>query len=146
MQTKITISFFLFAFIWIACGAPEPIPCDIPNTDAIIFETLEGSWNVYEQTNLVIGTMLFDGDSIETFSNDVIYNGTWSLSERRVNGYTFVFAFSEAEENGVREVFASPITFSLTLVFANYDELYALESEGAWSRWQRTEEVNKTEQ
>ncbi len=122
-----------------ACGAPAPPPCLIPADDTIALPLLEGGWTVFTADGDVDGTMQFDGDRVIATLADVDFVGTWSHTGSDANEHRILLLVGGAVQGDVELLYPEPTRIALALVFSTHDTLYALQSDGLWTRWVRSE-------
>lgn len=122
-----------------ACGAPAPPPCLIPADDTIALPLLEGQWTVFTAEGDVDGTMAFDGERVIATSADVDFVGTWTHTGSDANEHRILLLVGGAVQGEVELLYPEPTRIALALVFSTHDTLYALQSDGLWTRWVRSE-------
>lgn len=121
-----------------ACGAPAPPPCLIPADETVALPLLDGAWTVFTADGEVDGAMQFDGERVQATSGDVRFVGTWTHTGSEANEHRILLLVGGAIEGDVELLYPEPTRIGLALVFSTHDTLYALQSDGLWTRWVRT--------
>lgn len=122
---------------WAAMGCGgAATPCMVPESTEAAMSMLEGTWRVYEADGELYGTVSFVGRAVETTSDDASLFGMWELLRSDGNFHELRFEFDEALEGDVRSEFGQAIVLDVALVFGSDHDIYALQDDGLWTRWE----------
>jgi hypothetical protein len=127
----------LIPLAFVAACSPRGPACAVPMTDLIASDWLEGEWTVQDHEQETEGNIVFAGDRVETVWADVTLRGRWAEVEFGPNALSVRLTIDEALEGDVRIRYGLFDEVELTLVFAGPNQLYALQGEGVWTRWDR---------
>lgn len=121
-----------------ACGATVQRPDGLlPSTAVAAAASLEGDWRVHRWDDAFDGVMRFRGGQVVAETDGVLYFGTWQADGSDGNAHHVTLRLDSASVQGIRQVYARPTEVTLTLAFASSNALFALQSDGVWTRWTR---------
>ncbi len=130
----------ILALALTACGALADT-CLVPAEPSDALALLQGRWKVFAFDDSHEGEIRFDGDQIETRWEENTLYGHWRSIESGPNRHLIELWIDSADEGGVRQTYGRFDVVDLTLVFGDVDRLYALQSEGTWTWWDRVIEA-----
>lgn len=120
-----------------SCMSARQRACVVPSQGRDVGRTLEGEWLVLDHEAEQVGAIRFEDERFRASSEDNTLFGTWALVERRPNEHALHLSVEGYDADGVRELYGAIDVVELRVVFANWDRVYALQSLGSWTRWDR---------
>jgi hypothetical protein len=131
------IATILAAGLGTACGSAHVCPdVALPDPWAARRVELAGTWEVVTADGVLDGTMTFSGTTVEAISGETRLVGTWSAHDA-ASGADVELIFSESHRPGIDEVWGEPTAVELHLVVIDADTVYALQTNGIYTRWTR---------
>jgi len=118
------------------CGGAQRECLSVVDT-ASAKRVLQGAWRVYTANDVLDGMLIFDMHRVEANTDSGHFVGAWESDNGHATTLGLMMTFGAAEIGGVRHVFGAPRVVHVTVAFSTTDIVYALQSDGVWTRWER---------